>query len=256
MKIDLNADMGESFGAWRMGEDEALMTVVSSVNLACGFHAGDPLTMRRTVAMAVEAGVAIGAHPGYRDLVGFGRRKMELSAEEVTADLLYQLGALDAFVRAAGTRLHHVKPHGALYNQAAEEPELALAIAQAVRAFDPHLILVGRAGSALLQAGVACDLQVAGELFADRRYLPNGALAPRSMPGAVIDDPQEAAQQAAQILSEQVVTAIDGTRVSLTGSTLCIHGDRPHAAAFAQAVRERLEEMGIQIAPLRWSKDG
>jgi UPF0271 protein len=226
-RIDLNCDLGESFGAWHMGDDEALLAVVSSANIACGFHAGDPTIMQRTVALALAHGVAIGAHVSFADLQGFGRREMHVSADEVHALTLYQVGALHAFAHAAGGRLGHVKPHGALYNMAARDRVLADAIAHAVRAFDPQLRLFGLAGSALIDAGNALGLPVAAEAFADRRYLADGSLQPRSQAGAVIDDAALATQHA---------------------DTLCLHGDGSHAVALAHQLRAALEAAGLSIA--------
>ncbi len=247
--IDLNADMGESFGAWRMGQDEELLRHVSSANIACGFHAGDPEVMRRTVAGAVAHGVAIGAHPSLPDLAGFGRREMRLTPGEAYALTLYQTGALAAFAQAAGRRLGHVKPHGALYNMAAREMPLAEAIAQAVRDFDPRLVLVGLAGSALPRAGLALGLRVAHEAFCDRRYEPDGALTPRRVAGAVIGDVEAAIRQALDIVLHGEVTARDGARIALAADTLCIHGDRADAGDFARRLRTALEAAGVAVVP-------
>ena len=247
--IDLNCDMGESFGAWTMGQDADVLRYVSSANIACGFHAGDPQTMRRTVAAAIERGVAIGAHPSLPDLAGFGRREMRVSAEETHALTLYQIGALAAMACAAGARLHHVKPHGALYNMAARDRALADAIAAAVRDFDATLILVGLAGSELPRAGERVGLAVAHEAFADRRYETDGSLMPRSKDGAVIDDVDAAVAQAIGIASRGEVAAANGT-LRLRADTICVHGDRPNAATFAQRLREGLERSGIAIAPV------
>jgi 5-oxoprolinase (ATP-hydrolysing) subunit A len=250
MRIDLNADVGESYGPWVMGDDEALIPLVSSVNLACGAHAGDPLVMRRTVELAHDSGVALGAHPGYPDRDGFGRRELGLSAQELHASLTYQLGALAAFAAQAGDRLHHVKPHGALYNRAAIDPELAAVVADAVRAFDRQLVLVGPAGSRLIEAGYAAGLRVAAEAFADRAYEPDGSLRSRRLPGAVIDRPEAAAEQALSIVTLGRVAAHDGTMVQLRANTLSIHGDTPGAAVYARHVRAVLEEAGVTIGAL------
>ncbi|HZX69699.1 MAG TPA: 5-oxoprolinase subunit PxpA [Rhodanobacter sp.] len=247
-RIDLNCDLGESFGAWCMGEDAALLELVSSANIACGFHAGDPVVMQRTVRLAAAHGVAIGAHVSLPDLQGFGRREMKVSANEVYALSLYQLGALHAFVRAAGTQLAHVKPHGALYNMAARDRALADAIAAAVHAFDSQLILFGLAGSALLDAGTARGLPVAAEAFADRRYLADGSLQPRSEAGAVIDDAGAATGQALAIARDGVTTAADGIRINLHADTLCLHGDGAHAVPLARRLRAVLEAADIRIA--------
>ena len=245
--IDLNCDMGESFGAWTMGDDAAVLAHVTSANIACGFHAGDPDTMQRTVASAVAAGVAIGAHVSLPDLQGFGRREMKISASEAHAMTLYQIGALAAFVRAASTRLHHVKPHGALYNMAARDAALADAIAQAVRDFDPALVLVGLAGSELPRAGERAGLAVAHEAFTDRRYERDGTLTPRRETGAVIHDVDAAVAQAVAIATRGVVTARDGSVVAVQADTLCVHGDRPDAVIFAQRLRTALEDAGVHV---------
>lgn len=246
--IDLNCDLGESFGAWKMGDDDALLPLISSANIACGFHAGDPDTMRRTVAMAVAHGVAIGAHVSLPDLQGFGRREIPVSAEQAHAITLYQVGALHAFAQAAGTRLTHVKPHGALYNMAARDRTLADAIARAVHQFDPRLRLVGLAGSALVDAGRALELPVAAEAFSDRRYLANGSLQPRSQAGAVIDDAALAMAQALGIARDGLVQSADGAQIALRADTLCVHGDGPQAVALARQLRAALEAAGFAIS--------
>jgi UPF0271 protein len=240
VRIDLNADVGESFGAWELGEDETLIPLVTSVNIACGFHAGDPLTIGRTVATAVRAGAAIGAHPGYADLPGFGRREVDLPAAEIEALVLYQLGALAGFVSAAGGELRHVKPHGALYNRSARDPATAEAVARAVRGFSADLILVGLSGSASLAAAEGAGLKTAAEAFADRAYEPDGTLRSRRLEGAVLDDPEACAEQARRIVRERRPEA----------DTLCIHGDRPGATARAAAVRRALEADGAEIRAL------
>lgn len=247
-RIDLNCDLGESFGAWRMGEDAALLELVSSANIACGFHAGDPMIMQQTVSVAAARGVAIGAHVSLPDLQGFGRREMRVSANEVHAMTLYQLGALHAFTRSAGTRLAHVKPHGALYNMAARDRTLADAIAHAVQAFDPQLILFGLAGSALIDAGKALELPVAAEAFADRRYLADGSLQSRGEAGAVIDDAQAAMDQALGIARDGVAVAVGGERMNLHADTLCLHGDGAHAVQLARQLRAALETADVRIA--------
>ncbi len=247
-RIDLNCDLGESFGAWRMGDDAALLDLVSSANIACGFHAGDPIIMQQTVGLAAARAVAIGAHVSLPDLQGFGRREMRVSADEVHAMTLYQLGALSAFCQAAGTRLAHVKPHGALYNMAARERSLADAIARAVQAFDPQLILFGLAGSALIDAGAALGLAVAAEAFADRRYRADGSLQPRGEAGAVIDDDATATAQALGIVREGTVIAAHGESVTVQADTLCLHGDGVHAVQLARRLRAALEQAGVRIA--------
>jgi UPF0271 protein len=245
--IDLNCDLGESFGAWTMGADAAVMPYITSANIACGFHAGDPDTMRRTLELAAHAEVAIGAHVSLPDLVGFGRREMRVSAEETYAMTLYQIGALAAFARAAGTRLRHVKPHGALYNMAARDAALATAIAQAVRDFDATLILVGLCASELPRAGLRAGLGVAHEAFADRRYESDGTLTPRREPDAVIDDVDFAVAQALAIVTRGEVTTRTGATLALNADTLCVHGDRADAATFARRLHEALGAAGIAV---------
>ena len=246
--IDINSDLGESYGAWRMGDDAALLAIVSSANIACGFHGGDPDIMRGTVALAVQHDVTIGAHVSLPDLQGFGRREMAVAPNEAYAMTLYQIGALQAFAQAAGTRLRHVKPHGALYNMAARDAKLAAAIARAVRDFDPSLRLFGLANSALIDAGVAAGIPVAAEAFADRRYRPDGSLQPRREPDAVIQESDEAIAQAMAMAREGQVRAVDGSIVALQADTLCVHGDGEHAVAFARQLRAALEAAGIAIA--------
>jgi UPF0271 protein len=247
-RIDLNCDLGESFGAWRMGDDATLLDLVSSANIACGFHAGDPIIMQQTVGLAAARAVAIGAHVSLPDLQGFGRREMRVSADEVHAMTLYQLGALSAFCQAAGTRLAHVKPHGALYNMAARERSLADAIARAAQAFDPQLILFGLAGSALIDAGAALGLAVAAEAFADRRYRADGSLQPRGEAGAVIDDDATATAQALGIVREGAVIGAHGESVTVQADTVCLHGDGVHAVQLARRLRAALEQAGVRIA--------
>jgi UPF0271 protein len=247
--IDLNADVGESFGAWRMGQDEALIPLVTSVNVACGAHAGDPVVMARTVALAARHGASVGAHPGYPDLVGFGRREMALSEEELETTLLAQLGALAAIARVQGVGLTHVKPHGALYNTAAADSRVAETIARAVSRFSSELILVGLAGSASVEAGRATGLRVAGEAFADRAYEPDGTLRSRRLEGAILER-EAAVAQAVGIAARGEVTATDGSALRVEAETLCIHGDTPDAPAYAAAIREALAAAGVEIAPL------
>ncbi len=246
--IDLNADLGESFGAWRMGDDAGVMPWITSANIACGFHAGDPTTMRATIALCAQHGVAIGAHPSLPDLQGFGRREMKISPDEVYAQTLYQLGALHALTKAAGTQLHHVKPHGALYNMAARDRALADAIATATRDFDPLLILVGLAGSALVDAGCDAGLTIQREGFCDRRYRADGSLTPRSEPGAVIENIDTAVAQAVSIAMRGEAFTVDGKTVRIEADTLCVHGDRANATAFAEHLRRALEGAGVRIA--------
>ena len=246
-RIDLNCDMGEGFGAWRMGQDEALLELVTSANIACGYHAGDPITMMRTVNCAVAKGVALGAHPSLPDLQGFGRRTMAITAEEARTMTLYQMGALAAFARAAGSRLHHLKAHGALYNMAAKDPRLAEAIASAVRDFDPSLVLVGLSGSQLIRAGQALGLTCASEVFADRGYEPDGSLTPRGLPGAIIEDEELAVARVRRMVLEGKVTGRDGADLTIQADTVCIHGDQPKALAFAQRLRDALARADVEV---------
>ena len=248
--IDLNCDMGESFGRYSLGDDAAMLDFVTSANIACGLHAGDPPVMRHTVEMAIAHGVAVGAHPGYPDLQGFGRRALSMSAEELEATILYQLGALAGFVAAAGDRLIHVKPHGALYNAATRDPEVAGAIARAVTNFDPQLIVITLSGSALAEAAGKEGLSVATEGFADRAYQDDGTLVPRNRPGAVIHDPAQAAARAVRMVTEGTVKAITGETIALKIDTLCVHGDTPNAPAIAQSLRRALEAAGVSITRL------
>lgn len=247
-RIDLNCDMGESFGAYTIGADEEIMPLISSANIACGFHGGDPLAMRRAVRLARQYEVAVGAHPGYRDLAGFGRRPIACSPDEIYGDVLYQIGALAAFCRAEGVALRHVKPHGALYNKAATDPAVAEAIAAAVAAFDRGLLLFAPPGSALEAAGVAAGLRVVREAFADRRYATDGTLLPRSRPGAVLHDPAEAAAQACQVARGGTVTAITGEEVPAPARTICVHGDHVGAAEVLRRIRESLAAAGVAVA--------
>jgi len=248
--IDLNCDIGESFGHYSLGNDAAMVDIVTSANIACGLHAGDPLVMRHTVEMAIARGVAVGAHPGYPDLQGFGRRALSMGAKELEATILYQLGALTGFVAVAGGRLTHVKPHGALYNTAARDPKVARAIARAVISFDPRLIVVTLPDSALAGAASSEGLSVAAEGFADRAYRKDAALVPRGHPGAVIHDPAEVAARAVQMVTEGTVEAITGETIDLRIDTLCVHGDTPNAPAIARSLRRALEAAGVAIARL------
>lgn len=252
--IDLNSDIGESFGAWRMGDDEGVLAHVTSANIACGFHAGDPDTMRRTVELAVRHDVAIGAHVSLPDLQGFGRREMKITANEAYALTLYQTGALAAFVRAAGRRLRHVKPHGALYNMAARDAALADAIAAAMRDFDAALVLVGLAGSELTRAGERAGLAVAHEAFADRRYEADGSLTPRREADAVIEDVDAAVAQALAIATRGEVTVREEGTIRLRADTICVHGDRPGAGAFAARLRAALAAAGISVTAVDGTK--
>lgn len=248
MRIDLNADLGESFGQWTMGNDEALLDVVTSANIACGFHAGDPTVLRATCDLAAERGVVIGAHVGYRDLAGFGRRPMAVAPRDLTNDVLYQIGALQAFASASGSRVSYVKPHGALYNTIVHDEAQASAVLEAVRLFDPGLPVLGLPGSASLRLARQLGLPAVAEAFADRAYTPAGTLAPRSEPGAVLHDPVEVAKRSVRLATEAQVVAVDGSVVPMSAASLCVHGDTPGAAALAVQVRRALEEAGVLVA--------
>ena len=245
--IDLNSDLGESFGRWTLGDDATLMASISSCNVACGFHAGDPEVMRRTVRLARDNGVAIGAHPGLPDLVGFGRRPMIVTPAEVEAFVLYQIGALEAIARADGVKLQHVKPHGALYNMAIRDRALADAIARAVSAFDRSLLLFGLPGTELLRAGESSGLPIAAEGFADRAYEPDGSLTPRSHPDAVIHDPAIVVARAVRMAREGAVIARNGEEIPMRVATICTHGDTPGSHELARRLREGLEGAGIKV---------
>ena len=247
MQIDLNGDVGESFGAYEIGHDAALIPILTSVNIACGFHAGDPGVMRATVALAREHGTAVGAHPGFPDLVGFGRREMKATPREVEDLVAYQIGALAAIAAAQGVRLAHVKPHGALYNMAARDVDLAEAIARAIAAVDPSLALFGLPGSQSLEAAQRHKVRAVSEAFADRAYRRDGSLLPRNEPGAVIDDEQIVVTRAVAIARERMVIAADGTRVPLDVQTICVHGDTPGATVLASRIRKALNDAGIQV---------
>lgn len=249
-QVDLNCDLGESFGAYTIGLDDQVIPHVTSANIACGAHAGDPHVMRNTVRCAHAAGVAIGAHPGYPDLMGFGRRTLAMSPHDVYASILYQVGALAAFAKAEGARLHHVKPHGALYNAAAKDAALAQAIAQAVKDFDDQLILVGLAGSESIIAAQNVGLRTASEFFADRAYQENGALVPRTQANAVITDKQKAIERTLRAVKEGVVESETGTVIPLAADTICIHGDNPAAVAFAAEIHAALEAAGVTVRAL------
>ncbi|CAH0995639.1 5-oxoprolinase subunit A [Emticicia aquatica] len=245
--IDLNCDMGESFGSWTLGNDETLMTMISSANIACGFHAGDATIMRETAALALKNGVAIGAHPAFPDLQGFGRRNMQLSSQEVYDICVFQIGAMLGTVRALGGKLHHVKPHGALYNMAAKDPNLANAIALATKAIHPELILYGLSGSHLISEAEKIGLKTASEVFADRTYQNDGSLTPRTQPNAMIENIQEAVNQVIMMIEKQCVISTDGKEVSLKANTVCIHGDGIHAVSFVNELRKELLLRNILI---------
>jgi len=244
--IDLNCDMGESYGAWKMGEDAAVMPYVTSANIACGFHGGDPATIRKTVALAVERGVAIGAHPSLPDLQGFGRRVMKIKPQEMYDLVVYQAGAVEAFARAAGAKLHHVKCHGALYNMAATDAALSEAMVRAAK--DLGVMLYVLSNSKNFEIAKRAGIRVAGEVFADRGYSDDGTLAPRDLPGGLIEDAAQAVKQALAMIEQGYVTSLGGKRVPVAAQTLCLHGDQPGAAAFAKALRQAFSEKGISIA--------
>lgn len=247
MVVDLNSDLGESFGAYTLGRDEEILQVVSSANVACGFHAGDPAVMLKTVALAKRFGVAVGAHPGLPDLVGFGRRQMAISPQDAYSMVLYQIGALGAVAAAQEVKLHHVKPHGALYNMAAKDKELAEAVAAAVHDFDRELVLYGLAGSELIKAGEAKGLRTASEVFADRSYQEDGSLTPRSQPGALLVDEEAAIAQVLTMVSQGQVTALSGKTIPVKADTICVHGDGVKALAFARRIREALQARNVTV---------
>ena len=247
MHVDLNADLGESFGRWTLGSDQEVLRSITSANVACGFHAGDPGVMRQTVRLARQAGVAIGAHPGFADLAGFGRREIAASAQEVEDSVLYQVGALEAMARAEGLQLQHVKPHGALYNMAARDASLARAVAAAVASFDRELLLFAPPGSELANAALAAGLRVVLEGFADRAYTADGSLRPRGQPGALVDDPSDVVDRAVRMVRERTVRAADGSVIPLPVQTICVHGDTPGSGELARRLRTGLEAAGIEI---------
>jgi len=247
--IDLNADLGEGFGAWRLGDDAALLAIVTSANVACGFHAGDPLTLRRCCAGAVAHGVAIGAQVSYRDLAGFGRREMDVPPDELTAEVLYQIAALDGVARAEGGRVRYVKPHGALYNRIARDPVQATAVVAAVAAYDPSLPLLSLPGSAAARAAAEAGLPVVAEAFADRAYTTDGTLVSRREPGAVLTDPVQVAERAVAIVTRHAVVTADGQEIAVQPESICVHGDTPGAVQLARAVREGLERAGVRLTP-------
>lgn len=247
--MDLNSDLGEGFGSWQMGDDAALLGVVTSANIACGFHAGDPATMRRTVGMAIERGISIGAHVAYPDLRGFGRRNVDLPQEEVAADVLYQIGALEALARAAGGSVNYVKPHGALYNQMMVDAELAQTVVSAILSFQETLPLLALPGSVAQRAAQQAGLPCYGEGFADRAYEPDGRLVSRSKPGAVLHDPAQVAARALRMVCEGTVVTIDGSVLALDVATICVHGDSPGAVEMALAVRATMQDAGVELAP-------
>jgi 5-oxoprolinase (ATP-hydrolysing) subunit A len=247
--VDLNADLGESFGRWRLGDDRALLEIVTSANIACGFHAGDPLTIRRACAGAVARGVAIGAQVSYRDLAGFGRREMTVPPDELAAEVLYQIAALDGIARAEGGRVSYVKPHGALYNRAVADPEQAAAIASAAVCYDPALPVLTLPGSALAAAATDVRLPVVTEAFADRAYRDDGTLVPRGQPGAVLTDPAQVAARAVSMVVHGTVQTISGLALEVSPRSVCVHGDTPGAVTLAAAIRAALDRAGVALAP-------
>ncbi len=247
VRFDLNSDLGESYGAWKLGDDEAMLDLVTSANIACGFHAGDPSTLRATCAAAAARGVTVGAQVSYRDLAGFGRRHIEMEPAELRDAVVYQLGALDAFAQVAGTRVAYVKPHGALYHVTAQRRDYAAAVVAAVIDYDPSMAILGLPGSELLAAADDAGLESVGEAFADRAYLPDGGLVPRSEPGSVLTDPDEIGRRVVRIATEGMVTAVDGSVVRVRASSMCVHGDTPGAVDIARAVRAAFETAGIEV---------
>ncbi|MBY4037386.1 LamB/YcsF family protein [Rhodococcus fascians] len=246
--IDLNADLGESYGAWTLGDDDAMLAVVSSANVACGFHAGDPTTLLRTCRSAANAGVRIGAQVGYQDLAGFGRRFLDVAPADLTADVIYQIGALDGLARVAGSAVTYVKPHGALYNAIVHHRGQAKAVVDAVLAYDPHLPVLGLPGSAFLDEAERVGLRTVAEAFADRAYTPQGTLVSRSEPGAVLGDPEAVAKRVLTMITDGTVETVDGTTVEVRAESICLHGDSPGAVAMADAVRDLLRANAIDIA--------
>lgn len=250
-KIDLNCDLGESFGNYKIGLDDEVIRHISSANVACGFHASDPLVMQKTVALAKENGVCIGAHPGFPDLVGFGRRNMSVSPAEAKALVQYQIGALDAFCKAAGVKLCHVKPHGALYNMAGKDEILAQAVCEGIFEYDSNLILLGLSGSKMIEAGKKIGLRTASEVFADRAYEDDGSLVARSKPGAVITDENLAVSRVVEMVKNGRVTSITGNEIEIKADSICLHGDGVKAVEFAKRIKEELLKNDVEIVPLR-----
>ena len=249
MKIDLNSDLGESLGGWRMGDDAAMLDIVSSANVACGFHAGDPAGILETLKAARARGAIVGAHVSYPDLVGFGRRNMDVASADLVAGVIYQIGALQGLARAAGTQVRYVKPHGALYNTIAHDERQARDVITAIRAVDPSLVLVALAGAPLVAWARDAGLTVVAEAFADRAYTPQGTLVSRRDKGSVLHDPQAVADRMLRLAREGVVEAIDGSLVRVQADSICVHGDSPGAVAMARRVREVLEQAGVAVRP-------
>ena len=247
MNIDINSDLGESFGAWKMGDDSAMLDIVSSANVACGFHAGDPAGILRTLKAAAERGVAIGAHVGYRDLAGFGRRNMDPTSDELIGDVIYQIGALQGLAKAAGTRVTYVKPHGALYNTIAIDKRQGKDVIDAILAIDPSLVLMALAGSQLVEQARTAGLTVITEAFADRAYTPEGNLVSRREKGSVLHDPELIAERMVRMVKEGVIEAIDGTLTKVDAQSICVHGDSEGAVAMAKRLREKFEQSGLTI---------
>ena len=247
--IDINSDLGESFGAWKMGDDAAMLDIVSSANVACGFHAGDPAGILRTLRAARQRGVAVGAHVGYRDLAGFGRRNMDPSSEELVGDVIYQIGALKGLAAAAGTAVTYVKPHGALYNTIATDERQANDVITAIRSVDPGLVLLALAGSPLIRQARAAGLAVVAEAFADRAYSADGQLVSRREKGAVLHDPEEIARRIVRMARGGVIRSIDGGDVAIDAQSVCVHGDSPDAVSIARRLRAGLEEAGLSVRP-------
>ena len=249
-KVDLNCDLGESFGNYKIGGDDKIIPLISSTNVACGFHAGDPVVMKKTIETAKKNNIGIGAHPGFLDLMGFGRREMKISIDEAKAYVLYQLGALGAFCKSEGVKLQHVKPHGALYNMAAKDYKLSRAICEAVAEFDNSLIILGLSGSETLKAAKDLGLKYASEVFADRAYEEDGSLVARSKEGAMIHDENEAIERVVKMIKEQKVTSITGKEISIKADSICVHGDGEKALLFVKKIREKLESENILIQKL------
>ena len=247
MRLDLNSDLGESYGRWTLGDDDAMLGVVTSANVACGFHAGDPTTLRRTVRAAAVHGVVVGAQVAYADLAGFGRRFVDVAPADLTADVLYQLGGLEAMCRVAGTAVRYVKPHGALYNATVDHEEQARAVVEAVAEYDAALPVLGLPGSALLRAATERGLRAVPEFFVDRGYTPSGSLVPRREEGAMLHDPTEVTERLLRMLSDGVVRAVDGSDVRVAAESACVHGDSPGAVEMAAAVREGLANAGVEL---------
>ena len=247
--IDLNSDLGEGFGPWSMGDDTAMLAIVTSANIACGFHAGDPAGILTVLREAARRGVSVGAHIGYRDLVGFGRRNMDPSSSELIADTIYQIGALQGLAQAAGTKVSYVKPHGALYNTIAHDARQAADVITGIKAIDPSLVLMALAGAPIVEQARKAGLTVVCEAFADRAYNVDGSLVNRRLESSVIHDPEVIAERMLRMVNEQRVTAIDGTDIAIDAQSICVHGDNPTAVAIAAALRERLEARGVELKP-------